>query len=247
MRSSTLMTIYSMIFILFFNSQQIQQRHQGVIALKNAGGGGASPDCTFYWSFESSGNITNETPAGYTLGGDSTPTSAGTISISNTQYDVGDSSAFLEVDIGSSYSFDADSDICSRDSGSVRIRVYFSAAIASARGIFQLQYNSANYIRLMTSGTDELQLTHRASGQVTLTTTGMNLTTSTWYTITCRWKVGGTNTLSVDVDGTEETSSTSLTAWSGDIATIVWGGDPGGAGAGEYYMDEAKVWDYWKD
>lgn len=207
----------------------------------------AAGDCTFAWHCESTGDIRNEDPPGYSVG-DVTPTVNSGAIITSARYSDGDSC----VSIPTSYDrmvFDISSgDIVSADSGTFQCDFMVDDLTTSAEFFYFFNIDADNYFKLIGHASYNDELVLRWEGQNTLTnctTTAANIQADTWYTLIIKWRIGSvTPNLSITINGhTVEVNS--LTPLSTAPTTLNLGQYSGTNHP--WFFDNVKIWKYWRD
>ena len=207
----------------------------------------AAGDCTFAWHCESTGDMTLSDPAGYSAG-DVTPTVSSGAVITSAVYSDGDSS--LSIPTGAdrmAFAITAE-DIASQDSGTVQFDIRFSALATGYEWVNIFYIDADNYFRLQgnASSADELRLMWEGNNALlSVNTTAANIVDSTWYTCVIKWRQGTVDpTLSITINGETATQGADLTALTSDPADLTFG--QFGAVSHPWWIDNIKVWKYWR-
>jgi hypothetical protein len=207
----------------------------------------AAGDCTFAWHCESNATITNETPAGYSAG-DVVPTMNSGAVITSAQFNDGDSSVSIPTASDRVLFTITSEDIASQDSGTVQFDIRMDDLATSLEYCVLFYVDADNYLKLVgnSSNADELRLTWEGNNTaINLNTLTADIQVDTWYTCTIKWRQGSVDpSLSININGYTLTSTTDLTALTSDPAEL-WFGQQAGT-AHPYWIDNIKVWKYWR-
>lgn len=181
----------------------------------------------FEWHMENA-TVTTGTPAGCSSG-DTTATVAGTLANTITPQDGSYALYKANATNGSAALTITSNDIAAHAEGTLIIYFRF-ATWASGDKIVLIDYggtgNSINLATRTNAGNNALKAQYQGNGAaaVDVFANSTYMSADTWYKLTLKWKVGGTPTLSVQVDaGTPDTTNTALTAMTSDSGTLTIG------------------------
>ena len=197
----------------------------------NPTAGGATPQLTL--TFEDS-------PAS-----GATITANGSNSFGDTRFHDGDTSGVVvgSGGAGNYFSCVITSSHVTADSGTFDGWFWFVDTPANFDAVFKFTNVDGDWVDLMFHSSDELTMEYKDAGNNswTLVTTAINVPTGQWTRITTSWKVGGTPTMSLTVDGTTETSSAAIELTS-NFTELRISGDPAGRSSVGGNVDEINLY-----
>jgi len=199
--------------------------------------GGSNP--LFFWDMEDISDITN---GGGCSAGDVTPSINSDAVLSTTYKTSGANS--LSCPTGYDHAlFDVSTDdIVSLDEGTVTFDLWLSSVSNGSRQ-FVIRADSSNFLECYIS-TDHFIVKFVGGGTaVYVHHSYTGLAADTKYEITVKWERGAATTMSVDVNGTTSTTTTTLPATTSAVALYI-GAQSGSTGA--EYIDDFTVYDSWQ-
>lgn len=242
--------IYLLLIPIILFSQTVSKK-DGVFISENTGFDGwtdtnppepAASDSTFFWDMETS-------TANYNIAGDTSPTiNDANVYLSDTQtYNSSDSSLYNSGGTGGGAQFTIDGTVCDGDSGTVRFYVYGSG-FDSGDQLVHLEYDNNNYIYFMARADGEIRVRYVGNGtERNFETSTMSLATGSWTFCEFKWRTNASPYISITVGATTETYTTALVSMTNAMTELNVGPDPDGAAAAQCYIDDIKVWNYWKE